>query len=288
MIIYSYDKTIYVRAHDKVIVSCLLHGDFFITPDRHTNGGDGCPSCSNMVRAASKTKTKEVFLVRAYDKHGDAYDYSIIDYKNVKTKIEIICKEHGSFWQSPEHHVYLGQGCPECAPNKISVMKRKPFELFVNEANNKHNSIYIYNVESYNKGENKIDILCNKHGIFQQHKKSHLSGAGCPTCSNNVSKSEIKWLDSLAIPHEFRQVILHIGNNKIKADAYDPNTNTIYEYWGDFWHGNPTVYNRNDINPRVKKTYGELFEGTQEKRRLIQNAGYNLIEIWGSDYKGSK
>jgi hypothetical protein len=78
---------------------------------------------------------------------------------------------------------------------------------------------------------------------------------------------------------------IYINGKRIKADAYDPITNTVYEFWGDFWHGNPNTTNSNDINSRNKKTYGELFEITQEKRKLILDAGYNLIEIWHSDWK---
>lgn len=60
-----------------------------------------------------KKKTTEQFVQEARLLHGDRFDYSNVIYKNNKTKIEIICKEHGSFFQSPEMHL-RGDGCPLC------------------------------------------------------------------------------------------------------------------------------------------------------------------------------
>lgn len=41
---YDYLKTVYVRAHDKVIITCKNHGDFEQEPNSHLLGV-GCPSC---------------------------------------------------------------------------------------------------------------------------------------------------------------------------------------------------------------------------------------------------
>lgn len=41
---YKYDKSIYVNAKTKVVITCQVHGDFLQTPNSHL-GGAGCPSC---------------------------------------------------------------------------------------------------------------------------------------------------------------------------------------------------------------------------------------------------
>lgn len=41
--------------------------------------------------------TTELFIQKAIQVHGNKYDYSKIEYINAKTKIIIICKEHGEF-----------------------------------------------------------------------------------------------------------------------------------------------------------------------------------------------
>lgn len=78
---------------------------------------------------------------------------------------------------------------------------------------------------------------------------------------------------------------LKINNNRIKPDAFDPKTNTIYEFYGDFWHGNPNIYKLDDINVANKKTFGELYLATLDREKLIKEAGYNLVSMWESDFK---
>ena len=41
---YIYDKTEYVKAKEKVIITCPIHGDFKIKPNDHLNG-HGCAKC---------------------------------------------------------------------------------------------------------------------------------------------------------------------------------------------------------------------------------------------------
>lgn len=53
----------------------------------------------------------ESFVERSRAKHGDRYDYSQAVYVNTKTKLAIVCPEHGVFWQTPEKHM-SGCGCP--------------------------------------------------------------------------------------------------------------------------------------------------------------------------------
>ena len=35
------------------------------------------------------------------EKHGDLYDYSLVNYIKNRTKVEIICNKHGIFNQTP-------------------------------------------------------------------------------------------------------------------------------------------------------------------------------------------
>lgn len=57
--------------------------------------------------------TTDIFIKRAKEIHGDKYDYSLVDYVNAKTKVEIICPVHGKFTQIPYNHL-SGKGCMEC------------------------------------------------------------------------------------------------------------------------------------------------------------------------------
>lgn len=66
-----------------------------------------------------KLTTKE-FVKKARQIHGDKYDYSKIEYINNKTKVCIICPEHGEFWQTPHAHLN-GQGYPYCSKSKLEI-----------------------------------------------------------------------------------------------------------------------------------------------------------------------
>ena len=63
---------------------------------------------------------------------------------------------------------------------------------------------------------------------------------------------------------------------------------TTNEFNGNFWHGNPKIFNSDDINPISKKTYGKLYEETIEKKELLEKHGYKVISIWESEFKNNK
>ena len=75
---------------------------------------------------------------------------------------------------------------------------------------------------------------------------------------------------------------------KYKLDGYCEQTNTIYEFYGDLWHGNPNRFDKKDINPLNKKTYGKLYNDTIKRETELRNKGFNIITIWESDYKKIK
>jgi len=53
------------------------------------------------------------------EKFGDKYDYSLVDYKNSRTKVKIICPKHGVFEQKPSRLLLKGN-CPSCSKEIIS------------------------------------------------------------------------------------------------------------------------------------------------------------------------
>lgn len=107
---YDYSKVSYVNAHYKVIIGCLVHGDFKVDPNNFLRG-HGCGKCYHENRKAQD------FIEKFKKVHGDLYDYSKIQYVNNNTKICINCKKHGDFWQLPRIH-HSGHGCPICSSSK--------------------------------------------------------------------------------------------------------------------------------------------------------------------------
>jgi len=118
----------------------------------------------------------------------------------------------------------------------------------------------------------------------------HLRPTGCHTCSpKKFSKKQIEWLNfiqtlnGITIQHAMNGNEHTILNTRYKADGYCLETNTIYEFHGDLWHGNPNLYNPDDISFFGVK-YGELYEKTVERENIIKELGYNLVVMWESDW----
>jgi len=108
---YLYEDTTYNGSHKDVIITCKTHGNFNQSPTNHLSG-KGCAFCST---ESNRLDFKD-FINRCNIMHNNLYDYSLVDYKNLREKISIICKTHGQFYQRSKNHLD-GQGCPKCGDN---------------------------------------------------------------------------------------------------------------------------------------------------------------------------
>lgn len=114
---YDYSKVEYVDSYTKVCIICPIHGEFWQRPNNHLSGL-GCQKCANEHRNDNNRGTTESFIAAAKKVHGDKYDYSKVEYVDSKTKVCIICPEHGEFWQIPNNHLH-GWGCSRCSESSM-------------------------------------------------------------------------------------------------------------------------------------------------------------------------
>ena len=108
---YDYSKIKYISARKKIIIICPLHGEFLQSPDTHLK--HKCLECSIIENSDNQRGNTEDFIIQAKKIHGNLFNYNKVSYKGNKIKVEIICKEHGSFFQTPAGHLY-GKGCSLC------------------------------------------------------------------------------------------------------------------------------------------------------------------------------
>lgn len=113
--------------------------------------------------------------------------------------------------------------------------------------------------------ENKHHIRI-RHALSSKSKSIHLACRSCGHC-NDCRGGEY--------------YIQGVG----KVDGYCKKTNTVYEFHGDYWHGNPKIYPSNELHPILGCTYSELYRRTLERDNLIRSMGYNLVTMWESEYK---
>jgi hypothetical protein len=192
---YDYSLVNYLGSHVKVIIICPKHGEFLVEPSNYLRGS-GCPKCAreNKIfqntgnKVHPNTGNKEELIEKSKSVHGDKYDYSkIISYKNRETKVCIICKTHGEFWQTPHSHLD-GQECPFCSREKMASIRRKSLKDFIKEAKLAHGNRYDYSKTKYLSMVDKVCIICKTHGEFWQTPDCHLRGKGCQICGK-IQKS---------------------------------------------------------------------------------------------------
>ena len=273
---YDYSKSNYINAHTKINIICKVHGIFSQRPMNHIIRKQGCSKCTKNCKYNNIG-----FIKNAINVHGRKYDYSNVIYKNSKTNVNIICKTHGVFNQRPSNHLW-GQICPKCDSDSKRLIKSD----FIKRSSKIHGNKYDYSNVKYINQRTKVTIICSKHGAFFQTPNRHLSGNTCPRCVNIISKKEVEFLNYFKIPNkkENRQVYI-LGN---RVDGYDPTTKTVYEFLGDYWHGNPQKFNTNDFNQICKKTYGSLYNNTLKKFHILLSGGYNIKYIWENDWNNFK
>jgi len=267
---YDYSNVNYTNNRTPVPIICQFHGTFFQTPRRHLIGR-GCSKC------VGRNRTKSEFIEACKKLHGDKYDYSLVNFVNLQHKISIICPEHGIFVQKCNEHLVQKHGCPKCAG------KNKTTEEFIRLCNKVHENKYDYSNVVYKNCKDKIQIICRKHGLFYQIADSHLQGRGCSKCFSIISKPEIKFLDYIKIPNTPQNRQVRICRKMV--DGIDLITNTIYEFLGDYWHGNPLLFKSDDVNKKCHKTYGELYNETLQRLQALKLAGYKVKYVWEAEWK---
>jgi hypothetical protein len=202
---YDYGKVNYINNSTKVTIICPEHGEFQQLPREHL-ANKGCQKCGYANISNLKKSNTKCFITKSRLIHADKYDYSKADYKDDKTKIEIICPEHGVFLQSPTSHKQ-GNGCPVCAGT------RKPDIInIINKANIVHANKYNYSKSLYTSHYAKIIIVCPEHGEFEQTAYNHLKGRGCPSCAvSGFQPNKPAYLYYLKVTTNNGQVLYKIG-----------------------------------------------------------------------------
>lgn len=283
---YDYSLSIYIKYKQKVKIICPLHGVFEQTPDKHLQKR-GCSECANVSRREKMTKiSAKEFTQKAKEVHGDKYDYSLVDYKNNKTKIKIICPVHGVFEQKPTNHLQ-GHKCPECTALKGG--RKKTTEEFIKEAKTIYGDKYDYSLVNYKGAHIKVKIICPKHGVFEMSPNTHLHLQGCRICKLSKGEERIK---SCLEAHGFILNKTYFKEKKfenlfqkkgfcLRYDFYIPSKNLLVEYNGiQHYDYKKSYFFKGDRNKfLLRKHYDWL------KRKYARDNGYKLLIIPYWDYK---
>lgn len=131
--------------------------------------------------------------------HGDKYDYSLVDYKTMHTKVKIICPIHGEFEQEPVAHFLQKQGCNACGTEIAKGKQKSNTEVFIKRCKETHKDIYDYSLTEYGKNAfDKVKIICKEHGIFEMSPNNFISKKqNCPVCAKRKTGwTKTSWKNS--------------------------------------------------------------------------------------------
>lgn len=259
---YDYSLVEYTNTFTKVEIICQIHGVFEQTPHKHTQK-QGCSKCNGGIKS-----TKEEFIVKSKEIHGNKYDYSLVEYNGTDKKVKIICEKHGIFEQTPHKHL-SNRGCHFCS-GKMKLSK----EQFIEKSKKVHGDKYDYSLVDYNGTYNNIKIICPEHGIFEQKPTIHYnSKCGCPICNESHGEKEIKIiLDKMNINYERQKKFDGCRNiHKLPFDFYLTDYNICIEFDG-----------KQHFEKHYKwgeKTFERILKTDKIKNEYCKNNNIHLIRI---------
>lgn len=210
-----------------------------------------------------KRLTTNVFIKRAIEIHGNKYDYSITEYKNSRIKIKYICPEHGIIEQLPVSH-YQGRGCHLCSQQNNANKKSFDTNEFIKRAKLIHGNKYDYSKTEYINSQEKVCVVCLKHGEFWQKANNHIyQKSGCPKCRESKSETKIRvFLKRNKIDYEKEKVFEDCKSNgrNLFFDFYLPQFNMCVEYDGKqhyepFYLWGENAFNITKRTDKIKNLY---------------------------------
>jgi G:T-mismatch repair DNA endonuclease (very short patch repair protein) len=133
---------------------------------------------------------------------------------------------------------------------------------------------------------NGLQFYRNKYGdlgleLFNARIQKWLNAPGNKEMTANRSKKSMELFAQLNVGH--------YGNNEktvrgaLKVHRVDfVYGNKIIEYYGDYWHGNPCVYNKGAMIR--KKKIEDVWAHDAKKVQDLTNNGYSVLIIWEKGY----
>jgi len=192
----------YLNKRTKVTVFCKEHNKRYDILTDNLFGGHLLSCCGKEKYREKRGLLQEEIIEQFKEKHGDKYDYSLVDYKNIDTPVNIICNTcHKIFSQSPYEHK-KGANCPYCHGFY------KTEEEVLDDVK-KVRPEYDYSELKYVNSITPMDIICHNHKEpfkFQLNYNEIMSGKRmCPRCSNR-----------LVLTNDFVEKAI-----KVQGDLYD-------------------------------------------------------------------
>lgn len=246
-----------------------------------------CPICYGVNEENCLSKTHPELVKEWHPTKNDGKFPNEFTY-GCNEKIWWLCqKDSDHEWESKiSNRAAQGLNCPFCSNQKTDP--KKSLAITHPELCLEWDPDNEYKPNEVTYGSSKIIkwicLIDSEHKWETTIGSRTIIGCGCPFCAVSISFVETIWLDDLQILKENRNKYIEINGKWFKPDGFDLEKKIIYEFYGDFWHGNPKIFPRDKINKRNGKTFGELYDKTIVRRQFVENAGWTVIFIWESEW----
>ena len=289
---YDYTLTVYDGKDKDITFLCRRCGlKCTQNAGNHIHQKQGCRACSYVDRGAARLLTRDAFIASARERHLDGYDYSYVTQDLPDGQfalVRLICNRCGRLIVKTAKAHLRGEGCKLCNLAPAAAARRRTFKRFLTQAHEAHGDAFDYSMVRgpHVATRSKIRIICRECVTpFEATVGSHLYlKEGCPRCSCQSSVREREWLDAHNVPVEGRHA--RIRGTRLKADAVVGNT--VYEFYGAYYHGDPRHGPPEQYNSRSNKTYVELYDATIARQSMIEGLGYNVLFVWELDWLDGK
>ncbi len=277
---YNYEKVNYVDSHTKITIICNKGHEFEQQPTSHL-AGQGCKYCNEIALKEGKPLTnivvpritnkwtKEKFIEKGKEIHGNEYDYSLVNFISIKKPVVLRCNRNHIFEQIPELHL-KGNNCRQCAVNNYSN------EEFIVKSKEIFGDTFDYSKCNYINAITKITLICKeKKHEFEVCPTKHYSTLGCPLCNKTTEGKMEK---------ELRQKYPNL-----KLQFFIKNINMIKTYPFDFLIKKHNIIVELDGKQHFERV--EFFQQTVEERQLVDfikmywafKEGFTVIRVYQPD-----
>lgn len=279
--IYLDSGQTYEGSGSKLVFVCENNHRWKARPGDILNKNIGCPHCAGIVRRGFRQALLDIKekwpQLTVCSQHGDQLGR--------RESVEVQC-ENNHIWDTTYERLMNGHYCPHCYGNA-----RYNQQTFIQKLLTVAPTIQV--LGQYQQTHIPIDVKCN---VCQHRWKPRpynlIQGYGCPQCSRNnkFSKKSLVWLkyielrDNCKLNHATQYGEFRVPGTRYRVDGFNPKTNTIYEFYGDYWHGNPKVYDPTQYNQHLNKSYNDLYQHTILREQKLINLGYNVVSVWESDF----
>jgi len=164
---FDYTLVKYISNQIKVKIICPIHGEFEQRPATHLLG-IGCEKCGVEKRASKKRFSLSEFILKSNTVHNNNYDYSLVKYKTIFIKVDIICKKCNTIFNQASYSHLKKHGCPKCNLGSLTGWSKTQWIDFC-ELKTREPLLYI--IRCYNENEEFIKIGRTSTSTIKRFKK---------------------------------------------------------------------------------------------------------------------